>query len=371
MPSRTQTYGIAVLTTSLAWLVDILLRERFSESSGALYIAAALVSTWYGGFGPGLCAISLTIGINVAFFDHPDLSLAVGVHGFERLILFSMVALVISFLAARIRRNQKLLSDLNFELEDKVKQRTAALNESNQQLEAFCYTLAHDLRAPLRSIQGFADLLIMDQGSELSDEGKTRAERIRNSAERMGRLIMDLLAYTDLSRTDFGLQTVDLEAVVQNVLRMFSDEVDRVGADISVEISAKYVLADRTGIERIIVNLMANALKFSDPDRPLRIHVSSENKPSNVRVSVRDNGIGIDPKYRDRIFGIFERLSFAENSIGTGVGLAIVKRSVERMRGSVGVDSTPGVGSCFWFDLAVVARKEPEPARELAGREQV
>src|SRR5579864_6497329 len=125
--------------------------------------------------------------INLAFFDHPYFSLAVGVYGTERLILFTVVALVVSWLAARVRRDQKKLRDLNAELEEKVQKRTAALNESNQQLEAFCYTLAHDLRAPLRSIQGFADIVIMDHGQSLDNEGRARLERIRNSAERMGR----------------------------------------------------------------------------------------------------------------------------------------------------------------------------------------
>lgn len=371
MPSRIRTYGTAVLTTSLAWLVDVLLQERFSESSIGLYVAAALVSTWFGGKGPGLLAIGLTIGLNLAFFDRPELSLAVGVHGFERLILFSVIALVVTYLVARIRRNQQQLSDLNAELEDKVKKRTAALNESNLQLEAFCYTLAHDLRAPLRAIQGFADLLITDHGSELTADAKAGTERIRNSAERMGRLIMDLLAYTDLSRADFRRQSVDLEAVFRDVTRIYTDEIKRTDAEISVNMPVKYVLGDRTGVERVLVNLMANALKFSNPDRALRIRVSSERKSSNVRICIADNGIGIDPKYRERIFGVFERLSSSGNSVGTGIGLAIVKRSVEKMGGVVGVDSAPGVGSSFWFELPEAAQKEPEPKRELAGHERV
>src|SRR6185437_15663407 len=200
MSLRIRYYGVAAFTTGLAWLVDVLLQEKFSESSVALYIAAALVTIWVGGLGPGLAAIGMTVSVNLIFFDHPNLSLAVGAHGFERIILFSGIALVMVSLVERIRRNQRELTHLNFELENKVKERTAALNESNQQLEAFCYTLAHDLRAPLRAIQGFADLLIQDHGPELGVDVRASTERIRNSAERMGRLILDLLAYTDLGR---------------------------------------------------------------------------------------------------------------------------------------------------------------------------
>ena len=355
MSSRMRTYGTAVLATGIAWLVDILLQERFTESSGGLYVAAALVSAWFGGIGPGLVAIGVTIGLNLAFFDHPDLSMAVGVHGSERLILFSAVALVVSLLAARVRRNQKQLSDLNAELEQKVKLRTAALDESNRQLEAFCYTLAHDLRAPLRSIQGFADILLADHGSKLDENARAGAERIRNSAERMGRLILDLLAYTDLSRGDFQKKTVDLDPICQNVRRMFADEISRTGAEVSVELPVHLVIGDRAGVERVLVNLLANALRFSSPGRPPKICIASEKRQLKVRVSVSDNGVGIDPRYQDRIFGVFERLAPGGNQTGTGIGLAIVKRSLEKMGGTVGVESVPGAGSRFWFELPEAA----------------
>lgn len=355
MFSRIKFYGLAIVTTGIAWGADILLEARFSESSGGLYVAAALVSTWLGGLGPGLFAIGLTAAINLAFFNHPYFSLALGVYGLERLILFTVVALVMCWLAARIRRDQKKLRSLNAELEEKVRKRTAALNESNQQLEAFCYTLAHDLRAPLRSIQGFADLVVTEHGAKLESGGRAGLERIRNSAERMGRLILDLLAYTDLTRADFRRQPVDLEKASRTVFRIFADEIAEKKVDGSEEFRVKYVLGDPTGVERVLFNLVGNALKFAHPERLPRVHITSERKGPNVRVSVEDNGIGLDPKYRDRIFGVFERLSTGGNAIGTGIGLAIVKRSVEKMGGKVGVESTPGEGSCFWFELAQAA----------------
>ena len=371
MSSRIRNYGIAVLATFLAWGVDILLEERFSESSAGLYVAAALAGTWIGGWGPGLTAVGLTVGLNLAFFEHPYLSLAVGVHGFERLILFTVVALVVSGLAARVRKNQQQLRDLNLQLEEKVKQRTAALNESNRQLEAFCYTLAHDLRAPVRAIEGFADLLMIDHGSALDAETAGGVRRIRNSAERMGRLILDLLAYTDLSRENFQKQSVDLDNLSRRVLRLFADEIERTDATISLELSATHVLGDPTGVERVLVNLIANAFKFSNPARPPVVRITSEKKLPNVQVAVVDNGIGIEPRYRDLVFGVFERLSPSDNPTGTGIGLAIVKRSVEKMGGSVGVESTPGIGSQFWFKLPAVARTPPAPVHELANHEQV
>jgi len=352
MSSQIRKYAVAVLTVALAWGVDILLQEKFSESSAGLYLAAALVSTWLGGLGPGLLAIGLTIGLNLVFSSHAELSLAVGAYGYERLMLFTGVALVVSSLADRIRCHQEQLAALNAQLEDKVNQRTAALNESNRQLQAFCYTLAHDLRAPLRAIEGFSNLLISDHGPKLDSDTTVAIQRIRNSAERMGRLILDLLAYTDLSRDDFQRTAVDLNAVTRRILRVFSDEIARARAEISVEFPVAYVMADPSGVERVLMNLVANALKFSNPDRRLCLRICSEKEPPNVRISVVDNGIGIDPRFRERIFGVFERLSPQDNPTGTGIGLAIVKRSVEKMSGTVGVESTPGVGSRFWFKLA-------------------
>lgn len=357
MSSQIRKYAVAVLTVALAWGVDVLLQEKFSESSAGLYLAAALVSTWRGGLGPGLLAIGLTIGLNLAFANHPNLSLAVGAYGFERLLLFTGIALVVTSLANRIRRNQQQLAELNAQLEDKVNQRTAALNESNRQLQAFCYTLAHDLRAPLRAIEGFSNLLISDH--KLDADMETAIHRIRNSAERMGRLILDLLAYTDLSREDFQKTPVDLNLVVRRILRVFTDEIGRVGAEISVELPATHVMADPAGVERVLMNLVANALKFSSPDRQLSVRILSEKEGSNVRISVADNGIGIDPRFRERIFGVFERLSPQDSPTGTGIGLAIVKRSVEKMGGTVGVESTPGVGSRFWFSLAGAQQLPP------------
>ena len=368
MSSQIRKYAVAVLTVALAWGVDILLQEKFSESSAGLYLAAALVTTWLGGLGPGLLAIGLTIGLNLVFSRHPELSLAVGAYGYERLMLFTGVALVVSSLTDRIRRHQEQLAELNAQLEDKVNQRTAALNESNRQLQAFCYTLAHDLRAPLRAIEGFSNLLVSDHSPKLDPDTVAGINRIRNSAERMGRLILDLLAYTDLSREDFQRTPVNLDTVTQKILRVFSDEIQRAGAEISVELPATHVMADPAGVERVLMNLVANALKFANPDRRLCVRICSEKEPPNVRISVVDNGIGIDPRYRERIFGVFERLSPQDNPTGTGIGLAIVQRSIEKMGGTVGVESIPGKGSRFWFRLNAAPQPQsiPAPAHQSA-----
>jgi signal transduction histidine kinase len=134
-------------------------------------------------------------------------------------------------------------------------------------------------------------------------------------------------------------------------LRLFSDEIVRTKAGVAVDVSSEWVLGDPTGVERVLVNLFGNALKFTQPGRSPVIRVSADPRNGNVRISVQDNGVGLDPKYRERIFGVFEHLSSTGSATGTGIGLAIVKRSVEKMGGTVGVESELGKGSCFWFEL--------------------
>ncbi len=183
---------------------------------------------------------------------------------------------------------------------------------------------------------------MIDHGSELPAGTAKGVQRIRNSAERMGRLILDLLAYTELSRENFQKRPVDLDAAVtQSLRRLFADEIESTHAEISIELSTARILGDPTGIERVLVNLITNALKFSSPDRPLCLRILSEAEPPNVRVCIIDNGIGIDPRYRERIFGVFERLTPADNP-GTGIGLAIVKRGASRKwAGTVGTWNPP------------------------------
>jgi signal transduction histidine kinase len=240
---------------------------------------------------------------------------------------------------------------LNHELEHRIEERTAALQESNSQLEGFCYSVSHDLRAPLRSMQGFSHALVEDHGESLNAEGKDFARRILAAAEHMDGLLADVLAYSRLSRQQFEPEAVDVAGVIEDVLIQLQSETRKRNAVIHKDNIRCAVKAHRSALELMLLNLLENALKFVPNGVAPVITISTEERGERCRVCVRDNGIGISREHHQRIFRIFERLHGIETYPGTGIGLALVQKAAERMNGHVGVDSAPGQGSLFWIDL--------------------
>lgn len=236
------------------------------------------------------------------------------------------------------------------ELEKRVQERTTELALKNQQLEDFCYTVAHDLRAPLRSIGGFAEFLEVDVGDQLGDQGNQYVRRIREAAARLDRLILDLLGYSRMEQVPLIPAAVDLNRVVQSVLVEVEQDVRKAEGHVEIAADLGEVQGDEGVLRHVFLNLLSNALKFRRRGVPLRIRVYSERRDDRLRVTVEDNGIGIDPRHRDKVFKMFERLNTGDYS-GTGVGLAIVSKAVERLGGARGVDSVLGEGSRFWIEL--------------------
>ncbi len=225
------------------------------------------------------------------------------------------------------------------------------LQRSNEELEGICYSIAHDLRAPLRAMRGFTSALIEDYNPVLDPAGKNYTKRIDESAGRMDELIQDLLDYGKLGHVSLPLEKVALEDVVKEILEPLTDEIQKKEAVIEIKRPLPTVLANRTILQQVVANLVGNALKFVALGVVPKVTISAEARDNKVRVSIRDNGIGIDPAHHKRIFGVFERLHSYESYPGTGIGLAIVRKGVERMGGSIGVESDVDKGSCFWFDL--------------------
>src|ERR1044071_1895973 len=236
---------------------------------------------------------------------------------------------------------------LNSQLERRVNE----LTEINQELEAFGYSISHDMRAPLRSIRSFAQFLREQAGDNLEDESRDYLERIQRAAKYMDLLLLDLLQYSRLSSCELELAQVDLGTAVSDVLASIEPEVKERKADILVRQPLGVVMAHPATLRQVVYNLISNALKFVSPEQTPRIEIWSEPRGSFMRFWVADWGIGIASQYHKKIFGLFQRLHSQESYPGTGIGLALVRKGVERMEGRIGVESQAGQGTRFWFEL--------------------
>lgn len=251
-------------------------------------------------------------------------------------------------------REQALLEQEADRLEAKVQERTLQLEESVQSMQGFCYTIAHDLRAPLRAVSGLTSVLIEQYAQNMDEPGRELASRITGAARRMDRMIEELLAFGRLSHSDLPCCSVDLEAVLQSTAAQMQSEIELTEAVLSLKGPFPSVWANPTIVEQIAANLIGNALKFVAPEVRPQVAVRAEAREKWVRIWVEDNGIGIEPAYHAKIFGLFERLHLDKQYRGTGLGLAIVQKGAERMGGSAGVESEPGQGSRFWVELPAV-----------------
>jgi signal transduction histidine kinase len=241
------------------------------------------------------------------------------------------------------------------EAEALLQQRTAKLQETVGDLEAFSYSIVHDLRAPLRAMQSFTQLLAAECGPP-GPAAKDYARRIISSAERMDRLIQDALSYSSrVVQQSLPLASVDLSALVRGIVESYPSFQAPL-ADVAVEGEIPPVTGNAAALTQCVSNLLANAVKFVAPGVKPRVRVWAETHKGRVRLLFQDNGIGIEKEAQDRIFQLFHRLSASYE--GTGLGLAIVKKAVQRMGGAVSVESQPGRGSTFWLELPPAKRQE-------------
>jgi PAS domain S-box-containing protein len=255
---------------------------------------------------------------------------------------------VLDFTARRAAEDE--VERLNAELEQRVVERTAELDAANKELEAFAYSVSHDLRAPLRHISGFSTLLADRTSEGLDEKSRHYVDVINKSVNEMGVLIDDLLQFSRTGRAALTIEPVDMDVVVQEALAPLLGEMD--GRDVRWSIAPLPAAeADRALIRQVWVNLLGNALKYTRQSAPAHIDVSGALMDGEVVYSVADNGVGFDMQYAHKLFGVFQRLHDASEFEGTGIGLANVHRIVTRLHGRVWAEGAPGNGATFSFSL--------------------
>ena len=251
----------------------------------------------------------------------------------------------------QLRKSEEKIRAYSQHLDELVKARTHELQDANEDLKAFAHSISHDLRAPLMSLKGYAESLKASCGEGIDEESSKYIDRLITTSKYIERIIQDLLSWNYLRRTDIKLENINLESIVDEVIRQLEHEINEKDATVTVVNPLPQVKGHESTLFTVITNLVTNALKYVREGVPPVIRIYGETRDGWVRFCVEDNGIGIPTEDQERIFGVFERLKQAKDFPGTGIGLAMVYKGIERMGGTVGVESEPDKGSTFWFEL--------------------
>jgi len=264
------------------------------------------------------------------------------------------------------KQHEQRIKKLNADLELRVAKRTEQLRKSNEELEAFSYSVSHDLRAPLRAIIGFTAMLEDDYGSQLDDEAKRITSVIKSNTLKMGHLIDDLLSFSRMGRQDMIKTNIDTDEMVRTVINL--PEIKQQNADRPV----KWILhdlpdinGDANTLRQVWINLVSNAVKYSGKTEKPEVEINFRQEGEKIIFSVRDNGVGFDEKYKNKLFRVFQRLHSHDEFEGTGIGLAIVEKIVSKHEGSVWAESAPGRGATFYFSLPKAIDKTSEPIHSI------
>ncbi len=362
--SALQRYGLAILSVSAALGISLLARLCHINVEGVantLFLLAIAISAWYAGLGPAILAFFLSGFAYDYFFIEPLYSIYITPADAPRFVAFILFALLVSGFGTTRRRVEHDLRHSRDKLEAEVKERrilnveldkqSEQLRSANKELEAFAYSVSHDLRAPIRHIAGFTQMLQKHAGPVLDDSSREDIAMILDSAKRMGSLIDDLLAFSRIGRTEAQNATVELQRLVEQVVNDARQDIKdrnvtwRVGA-----LPACY--GDASMLRLLFVNLISNAVKFTQTRSHAEIEIGSLNgRPNEVVVFVKDNGVGFDMRYKDKLFGVFQRLHSQEAFEGTGIGLATVQRIAFRHGGRVWAESIVDSGATFYVAL--------------------
>jgi signal transduction histidine kinase len=361
-------YGFSVVSVAIALGAALALQHyHFGDVKLPVFTVAIALTTWYAGVGPSVLAVLMSSACFAYFFTEPLYSFYVSSSALPDYAVFVVwAAIVASFSAVRLRmedslrqardelqgevEQRKLREDEIRKLNQELLKRAAELEVTNKELEAFTYSVSHDLRAPLRHVVGYSELLQRQASSSLDEKSQRFIQTILGSGQRMGALIDDLLAFSRLGRTEPKKAEVDLAQLVKEVVAEF--EQDTMDRDIVWKIGALPVChGDRSMLRLVIVNLVSNAVKFTRMRSPAEIEIGCVDgtiKEKDIELFVRDNGAGFDMQYSDKLFGVFQRLHLLEQFEGTGIGLATVQRIIHRHGGKVRGEGAVDQGATFY-----------------------
>jgi len=346
-------YGFSIACVAIALGLALPFEHYgFQNVESPLFDLAIVVTAWFAGIGPSVLAVVLSIACFTYFFTEPLYSFEISSGDLPYAFLFTAwAAIVAGFVTVRRRIEEDLRhtrDQLQIELEQRknredeirklnqelVKQ-AAELEASNKELESFAYSVSHDLRAPLRHVVGYSELLQKQASSLLDDKSRRYMQTILESSKRMGNLIDDLLGFSRIGRAETKKTAVDLEQLVREVVAELGQETS--GRDIAWKIGTLPVChGDRSMLKVVLVNLVSNAVKFTRMRAPAEIEIgSADAKENEVELFVRDNGAGFDMQYANKLFGVFQRLHRSEEFEGTGIGLATAQRIIHRHGGKI------------------------------------
>jgi K+-sensing histidine kinase KdpD len=341
-------YGFSIVCVGPAFGLALALQYYdFHHSALPLFILSIAIVTWYAGIGPTVLALILSVACFDYFFVEPLYSFVISGRDLPYFLIFLVwVAVVASFAAVR-RRIEENLRLARAELAD----RAAQLEAANKELEAFTYSVSHDLRAPLRHVAGYAELLQKHASSSLDDKSRRYMKAILEAAKKMGDLIDNLLRFSRIGRAETESASVNLEQLSREVVAEFRQETS--GRDIAWKIGTMPVCyGDRAMLKLVLVNLVSNAVKFSRNRNRAQIEIGCVRDDSHgTEIFVKDNGAGFDMQYANKLFGVFQRLHLPEEFEGTGIGLATVQRIVHRHGGTIRAEGALDEGAAFYLSL--------------------
>jgi len=380
--SRLLRYGFSAACVATAMGLALVFRHyRFREIAPPFNLAIA-VAAWYGGVGPSVLAVVLSAACFDYFFSPPVFSFAISREDLPSFFVFTAWALLIASFAGARRRIEDDLSRARDRLQVEVEQRkqregeirklnqklanrAAELESSNKELESFAYSVSHDLRAPVRHVVGFSELLQKQAASLLDDKSQRYIKTILDSAKKMGKLIDDLLSFSRIGRAETKKSLVNLEQLVKDVVSEIEQETR--GREIAWKIDALPVCyGDRSMLMLVLANLVSNAVKFTQMRTRAEIEIGcADGDNDDLEVFVRDNGAGFDMQYANKLFGVFQRLHRADEFEGTGIGLATVQRIIHRHGGKVRAEGAVDQGATFYFSLPKAQHSELRAANAL------